>query len=181
MNLPGAILALALSAVAASAQEVKLDYDHDVDFSRYKTFGWSVWPSSRPRTRRTTSASRGPWRRGSPRRVSARIRAAFPDAYLMYTGRVGQGQASDGAQQRQLLGAHEPAHHGRPSTRSAREPWCSRCTTTRTKDIVWRGVASGVSVRDDAMEEVIRAAVKKLLEGYPPKKAEDRSPDPQVP
>ena len=42
MNLPGAILALALSAVAASAQEVKLDYDHDVDFSRYKTFGWSV-------------------------------------------------------------------------------------------------------------------------------------------
>jgi hypothetical protein len=31
------------------------------------------------------------------------------------------------------------------------------------------------------MEEVIRAAVKKLLEGYPPKKAEDRSPDPQVP
>ena len=175
MNLPGAaILALALSAVAASAQEVKLDYDHDVDFSRYKTFGWSVaqQPAKNPANhiRITRAVEEGLAGKGLSKDASG-----IPDAYLMYTGRVGDkvkvtGHSGGSSWEPTNLRTMVDLNKVREGT------LVLEMYDARTKDIVWRGVASGVGVRDDAMEEAIREAVKKLLEGYPPKKAEDPKP-----
>ena len=46
----------------------------------------------------------------------------------------------------------------------------------RTRDVVWRGVATSVGIRPDRMEEEIKAAVQKLLEDYPPKPEDEKKP-----
>ena len=174
MNLPHFAVALFLSAAAAAAQEIKLDYDHDVDFSRYKTFAWSVaqQPAKNPANhiRITRAVEEAFTAKGLSKDA-----AGIPDAYLMYVGRVGD---------KVKVSGHPGGSSWEPSNlrtmvdlNKVREgTLVLEMYDARTKDVVWRGVASEVAVRDDAMEEAIRAAVKKLLDGYPPKKAEDPKP-----
>ena len=174
MSPPRFVVALVLSAACASAQEIKLDYDRDLDFSRYKTFAWSV--AQRPaknaanHVRITRAVEEGFTAKGLNKDASG-----IPDAYLMYTGRVGD--------KVQVTG-HPGGSSWEPSNlRTMVDINKVKAGTlilemydARTKDVVWRGVASDVAVREDVMEEAIRGAVKKLLDGYPPKKAEDPKP-----
>ena len=174
MSLPRLALVLVLTAAAASAQEVKLDYDHDVDFSRYKTFAWSVAqrPAKNPANhiRITRAVEEAFTAKGLSKDA-----AGAPDAYLMYTGRVGDKVQVTG---RPGGSSWEPTNlRTMVDLNKVREgTLVLEMYDARTKDVVWRGVASEVGVREDAMEEAIRAAVKKLLDGYPPKTAEDPKP-----
>jgi len=174
MKLPGVALALVFAAVAASAQEIKLDYDKDIDFSKYKTFAWSVaqQPAKNPANHiRITKAVEETFKG----KGLSKDATGTPDAYLMYTGRVGDKVKVTG---RPGGASWEPTNlRTMVDLNKVREgTLVLEMYDARTKDIVWRGVASEVGVRDDAMEESIRAAVKKLLEGYPPKKVEEKEP-----
>lgn len=168
MNRTRLALAFVLTASLASAQQVKLDYDHDVDFSRYKTFAWSVAqpPAKNPANhiRVTRAVEEGLTAKGLRKDTSG-----APDAYLMYTGRVGETLKVAG---RSAGGYWEPSNlRTVVDLNKVREgTLVLEVYDAHTKDVVWRGVASEVGVRDDLMEEAIKAAVKKLLEGYPPKK-----------
>ena len=174
MNLPRLTLVLLLLGADASAQEIKLDYDHDVDFSRYKTFAWSVaqQPAKNPanHVRITRAVEEAFTAKGLNKDT-----AGIPDAYLMYVGRVGDkvkvtGHSGGSSWEPTNLRTMVDLNKVREGT------LVLEMYDARTKDVVWRGVASEVGVRDDAMEEAIRAAVKKLVDGYPPQKAEDKKP-----
>ena len=174
MTLCRLALALTLSASAAKAQEVKLDYDHDADFSRYKTFAWSVaqQPAKNPANHvRITRAIE----EGFAAKGWSKDAAGTPDAYLMYTGKVGETVKVAG---RSAGGYWEPSNlRTVVNLNKVREgTLVLEIYDAHSKDIVWRGVATEVGVRDDLMEESIKAAVKKLLDGYPPKKADGPKP-----
>jgi hypothetical protein len=167
MNVPRLLPSFVLLALPALAQEVKLDYDQDVDFSRYKTFGWSLAqepaknPANHVRITRAVEANL------AARGVTKATDGA-PDLLLTYSGKVGEKVKVTGK-----------------STGSYWEPTNLRTTVdvgkvkagtlilemadARRKEVVWRGVATTIGVRPDLMEEEIAAAVKKLLEDYPPK------------
>ena len=137
-------------------------------------------PSSRPRTRPTTSASRGRWRRRSPAKGLTKSADGTPDAYLMYHGRVGDKVKVTGQQRRAATGSPRTCAPWWTSTRSARGRWSSRCTTRGRRTSSGEGWPPAWACVPTAMEEEIKAAVKKLLEDYPPKpEAENRSPEPQ--
>ncbi len=174
MNRTRLALAFVFTASFASAQEIKLDYDHDVDFSRYKTFAWGVaqQPAKNPanHVRITRAVEEGLAEKGLRKDA-----AGAPDAYLMYTGRVGETVKVTG---RSAGSYWEPTNlRTMVDLNRVREgTLVLELYDAHTKDVVWRGVASEVGVRDDAMEEAIKATVKKLLDGYPPKKAEGPKP-----
>ena len=174
MSLPRLALACILSAAAASAQEIKLDYDHDVDFSRYKTFGWSAAQQPAKNAANHVRITRAV-EEGFTAKGLSKDAAGAPDAYLMYTGRVGDkvqvtGRPGGSSWEPTNLRTMVDLNKVRAGT------LVLEMYDARTKDVIWRGVASDVAVREDAMEEAIRAAVKKLLDGYPPTKAEAPKP-----
>ena len=174
MKLARIVLALVFSAGVASAQEVKLDYDHDVDFSRYKTFAWSVAQQPAKNAANHIRITRAV-EEGFTAKGLSKPAAGAPDAYLMYTGRVGDKVKVTG---RSGGSSWEPSNlRTMVDLNKVREgTLVLEMYDARTKDVIWRGMASEVAVREDTMEESIRAAVKKLLEGYPPPKAEAPKP-----
>src|SRR5262245_44742574 len=168
-------LAFAFSAVPVLAQEVKLDYDHDVDFSRYKTFAWSVAQQPAKNAANHVRITRAVEEAFTAKGLKKDV-GGTPDAYLMYTGRVGDKVKVTG---RSGGSSWEPTNlRTMVDLNKVREgTLVLELYDARTKDVVWRGVASEVGVREDQMEESIRAAVKKLVEGYPPKAAtEEKKP-----
>ena len=167
MKRPVFLPALALLAASAAAQEIKLDYDHDVDFSKYKTFAWSVAqqpvPNQANHIRITRAVEQGFIAKG----LSADT-AGKPDAFLMYHGQVGESVKVEGRN----AGAYWEPTNLRTMVdinRVRAGTLVIEMYDAGTRDIVWRGVASNVPYRPDQAEELITAAVKKLLEGYPPK------------
>ena len=176
MNASRLILPILLFAGAAPAQEVKLDYDPAADFTKYKTFGWSLAqePAKNPANhiRITRAVETNLTAHGVTKATDG-----DPDLYLTYLGKVG-----------------EKVKVSSKSAGSYWEPTNLRTTVdvgkvkagtlilemadARTKDVVWRGVSTTVGVRPDYMEEEIKAAVKKLLEDFPPKKPSEAPPEP---
>jgi Domain of unknown function (DUF4136) len=172
-------LALALvlapgAALAQDAKDVKLDYDHDVDFSRYKTFGWSVAQqpakNAANHVRITRAVEEGMTAKGLTKDA-----AGAPDVFLMYTARVGDtvkvtgrpgGSSWDSTNLRTMVDLNKI----REGT------LVLEMYDAHTKEVVWRGVATEVGVQADEIEESIRAAVKKLLDAYPPRRLEAPKP-----
>jgi hypothetical protein len=166
-------LALVLLAGTASAQEVKLDYDRELDFSRYKTFGWSLAqePAKNPanHVRITRAVEQNLAGRGVTLATDGN-----PDLYLMYYAKVEESV--------KVTGKSAGSYWEPTNLRTMVDVGKVKAGTlilemydARTKDLVWRGVATTVGLRPDRVEEEIGAAVKKLLADYPPQK----SPEPQ--
>jgi len=172
-----AVFALALSSLGAwpaAAQEVNLDYDQGLDFSRFKTFAWSPAQTPAPNpanhiriTRAVEQTLEG---RGLAKSTDGR-----PDVYLMYQGRVGDKVK---VSSKNTGGYWEPTNlRTMVDVGKVKEgTLVLEMYDAQSKDIVWRGVATSVGVRPDRMEEEIKAAVKKLLEAFPPQKAEPEPP-----
>ena len=167
MNALRPILPVVLFAATLEAQEVKLDYEKDADFSSYKSFAWSPAQTPAPNaanhirvTRAVEAALAG---KGFTMSTDGR-----PDAFLMYHGRVGEKVK---VTSRSTGGYWEPTNlRTVVDVGKVKEgTLVLEIYDARTKDVVWRGIASSVGVRPDRMEEEIQAAVRKLLEGYPPK------------
>jgi hypothetical protein len=167
-------LALILLAGTASAQEVKLDYDRELDFSKYKTFGWSLAqePAKNPANhiRITRAVEQNLTAHGVTMATDGN-----PDLYLMYYAKVGESV--------KVTGKSAGSYWEPTNLRTTVEVGKVKAGTlilemydARTKDVVWRGVATTVGVRQDRVEEDINAAVKKLLADYPPKKPAEPQP-----
>jgi hypothetical protein len=167
---PRIALSLLVLAASASAQEVSLDFSRDHDFSSYKSFAWSPAqqpaknPANHIRITRAVEEGLGP--KGMVKSTDGR-----PDVYLMYQGKVGdkvkvRGKSQGGYWEPTNLRTVVDLNKVKEGT------LVLEFYDARTRDIVWRGVATSVGVREDRAEEEIKAAVKKLLEGYPPKKPE---------
>jgi hypothetical protein len=177
--LRGLVLVPYLAALAA-AQEVKLDFDPATDFTQYKTFGWSLAqePAKNPANhiRITRAVESNLVARGVTKATDGE-----PDLYLTYLGKVG-----------------EKVKVSSKSAGSYWEPTNLRTTVdvgkvkagtlilemadARSKEVVWRGVSTTVGIRPELIEEEINAAVKKLLQDYPPKKKPSAAPpEPPLP
>lgn len=162
------VFALACVAGAASAQDIKVDYDHDIDFSRYKTFAWS--PAQQP--------SHNP---ANHMRILKAVTQAFiakglnqeeggqPDAIIMYHGHIDETV--------KVKGGNAGSYWESTNLRTMIEVNKVKQGTlvvelydAQTKEIVWRGMARGIAVKPDAAEEVITAAVNKIIKAYPPEK-----------
>jgi Domain of unknown function (DUF4136) len=176
MKASGPFLLFLFVALPASAEEIKLDYDREVDFSRYKTFAWSPGqdPAKNPANhiRITRSVERGFTAKGL-----AKSAEGNPDAYLMYHARVDDlvkvtGKSAGGYWEPSNLRTTVDIGKVRQGT------LVLEMYDGGTKDVIWRGIASGLAVRPDRTEEDIDAAVKKLLEGYPPAKEAEAKPKP---
>jgi hypothetical protein len=162
------VVFLSLFAVVAnaSAQEVSLDYARDHDFALYKSFAWSPAqqpaknPANHIRITRAVEEALGP--KGMAKSADGR-----PDVYLMYHGRVGDKVK---VRSKNTGGYWEPTNlRTVVDVGKVREgTLILEMYDAQTKDVVWRGVATSVGVREDRAEEEIKAAVKKLLEAYPP-------------
>jgi hypothetical protein len=169
-----AFFLLLLAARPAAAQEVKLDYSREVDFSRYKTFAWS--PGQDPaknaanHIRITRSVERGFVGKGLAKSTDGQ-----PDAYLMYHSRV-----DDSVKVTSKSGDSYWEPSNRRTTvdigKVKQGTLILDFYDAQTKDVIWRGIASGIAVRPDRAEEDIDGAVKKLLEGYPPPPPKESKP-----
>ncbi len=179
MKMPALALAFGLAATAlvsgCSGISVSTDFDPKVDFSAFKTYGWHAAPAG---------AAPNPL-------VDARIRRAVDDALPARGYRAAASPA-----EADFLVAHRTAVQQRievsPSSaavgyRSGR--WGAAVGTgadvrtydegtlvldfvdAKSKELVWRGTASGTVHGDLTPEERearIREAVTKLLEKFPP-------------
>ncbi len=166
----GFLLVFLAVVASASAQEVSLDYDRAFDFTLYRTFAWSPaqQPAKNPANHiRITRAVEEALR---PKGV-AKNEDGRPDVYLMYHGKVGDKVK---VRSKSTGGYWEPSNlRTVVDVDKVREgTLVLEMYNARTKELSWRGVATSVGVREDRMEEDIKAAVKKLLEDYPPKKPE---------
>jgi hypothetical protein len=164
-----------LAASGVAAQEVKLDYDPAADFTKYKTFGWSLAqepaknPANHVRITRAVEANL------ATRGVTKATDGA-PDLYLTYSGKVGEKVKVTG----KSAGSYWEPSNLRTTVDVGKVKAGTlilEMTDARAKDVVWRGVATTIGIRPDLMEEEITAAVKKLLEGYPPTKAKAAPPE----
>lgn len=167
MNALRPILPVVLFAATVLGQEVTLDYDQSADFTQYKTYGWSPAqePAKNPANHiRITRAVEG----NLVTRGVTKATDGAPDLLLTYVGKVGEkvrvtGKSAGGYWEPTNLRTTVDVGKVKAGT------LILEMTDARTKDVVWRGVATTIGVRADLMEEEINAAVKKLLEGYPPK------------
>jgi hypothetical protein len=165
---------LLLAASTAAAQEVRLDYDKDTDFSTYKTFAWSPAQQPAPNAANHIRVTRAV-ETGLVGKGLAKSTEGKPDAYVMYHGRVGEKVKVTG---RSEGGYWEPTNlRTMVDVGKVKEgTLVLEIYDAGTRDVVWRGIATGVGVRPDRMEESIKAAVDKLLEGYPPKPEAEKRP-----
>ena len=153
--------------LTAQGQTVKVDFDQDTDFSRYKTFAWS--PTQQPAANaanhvRITQAVEAEL-------VARGLTKAEPgsaDLLVAYEGKVGQ----------KLRGE-------RSSSETGWQPADLRTTIDlklvkegtlivelydqASRQRVWRSIATDTPATPDMIEEQIRTFVKKSFGGFPPK------------
>ena len=161
-----AILTLLLPLTAQS-QTVKVDFDQDADFSRYKTFAWSPTQQPAPNAANHVRITRAV----EAELVARGLTKAEPgsaDLLVAYEGKVGQ----------KLRGE-------RSSSETGWQPADLRTTIDlklvkegtlivelydqASRQRVWRSIATDTPATPDMIEEQIRTFVKKSFGGFPPK------------
>lgn len=162
----GALCLLLLLAGGASAQDVNTDYDHDVDFSKYKTFAWvaSKSPTEGFADKRIKQAVEQQLK-GKGLQPSA---GATPDLYIVY--KVGVKQSTS---------APEPDFHYNPDRLDDHSSSAQVVSLEgklvvdlvdgARKELVWRGTAvAEVSEESAKNKEKIEKAVNKMFKKFPP-------------
>lgn len=176
MILPMLTLILGLGAPAEGPKTltepgVEVEFDKDVDFSRYKTFAWVPHqePASNPANhiRITRAVERELQAKGL-----AKAEAAAPaDVYVYYQGRI----------EKKVQSTSGPTES--PWKTTPDQQWKVSFDIKRAqvgtlvlelldgqkKDVVWRGKGSELIRSPDEAEELINSAVNRLLAAYPPK------------
>jgi len=166
-------LVLSLAGVSAMAAETKVDYDHKVDFSRFKTF-----------TLQTGTAASTPF--GQERLDEAITAALTKCGWTKATGATGDVQVVTHVQYSNQTVADVTTfgYGGYPgwggwggaygtSSVSVREipmgTLIMDIVDGSTNVLVWRGVASDtISPKADTMKKKVDKALAKMLKGFPP-------------
>ncbi|HEX9652733.1 MAG TPA: DUF4136 domain-containing protein [bacterium] len=165
-------LVAAASLMGCSPISVKTDYDHEIDFVKYKTFKWMPHPEKGGRDMvRENSLLDKRIRRAVERELTAKgyelIESGRPDALLAY--HVGVRERVD------VSTVGYGYWRGRFRGRSAYVDRYKEGTLIidfvdpELQQLVWRGAATGVIGSLEESEERINESVTKIFEKYPPK------------
>jgi hypothetical protein len=165
------IILVSIAALAGcSSISVKTDYDHEVDFGKYKTFKWM--PHSEKGGRGTVhenSLLDKRIKQAVERELTAKgyelIEAGRPDVLLAY--HVGVRERVDVSETRY---GYWRGRHGRAYVDRYKEgTLIVDFVDPEIKQLVWRGAATGVISSMEEKEERINKSVAKIFEKYPPK------------
>jgi hypothetical protein len=185
----GLAFALALGSTSAQAQapaqvpgvpvpsqgpSLKVDYDKDAPFSRYKTYAWLESPARAENLANHIRITRAVEKELSGRGLVLDT-SGRPDVFVRYIAKI------------------ETKVRG--SSRKAGSPWEPTDLRTivdiervkqgtliiemldgETRDVVWRAVGSDAVARVDLIEDQINTSVAKMLAQYPP---DPEAPSPQ--
>jgi len=162
-------LAFAVLPLGLAAQTVKVDFDHDVDFSRYEAFSWSVTqePASNPANhlRLTRAIERELSDKGL-----RKDEAGTPSVRVRYYSKIEKKLKASGYQEEDF---------GHPSnlrtrvdlSRIKQGTLIVELSDGESSDVVWRGVATDVAPRPDLVAEAIDAWTRKIFLQFPPSPA----------
>lgn len=156
-------LVLAFSAGCSQIQ-VNTDWDHAVDFTKYRTFQWAP-------TKTSADAHRS---QGSL--LDARIQRAVADELQSRGLKRADGKGAD------LLLVYRTKSRNRVDVYGYRRRWGSAWEAHRyregtllimmidraTDQVVWEGIGVGVVGSTSGSDESVREAVAKILEDFPP-------------
>lgn len=163
-------LCLFFSFLSCSPISVKSDYDHEVDFTKYRTFKWMPFPKKRPKnTVKPNSILDKRIRRAVNSQLEARgyeIKATGrTDALLAY--HVGVKQKIDVSRVDYGYWRGWPRHRVY-AHRYKEGTLIVDLVDPELKQLVWRGWAVGAVGNFDESEKKINEAVAKILEEFPP-------------
>jgi hypothetical protein len=159
-------MAFAALPLGLAAQTVKVDFDHDVDFSKYKAYSWSQTqePASNPANhlRLTRAIERELGEKGLRKdgvgASSVRVR---------YYSKIEKKLKTSGYQEEDV--GHPNNLRTRVDvTRIKQGTLIVELSDGESADVVWRGVAIDVAPRPDLVAEAIDAWTKKILLQFPP-------------
>jgi len=175
-------LLLAAFAVPAAAQfqitrdEVALDFDREVDFSRYTSFAWrhDLEPTARPENhlRILEHVERGLEAKGLKKQP-----AAEAQLLLRYYAKVESKLRNVGTTQQswwQPGNLRTTVDFGKVREGTLILEMYER----ETGYLVWRGTTTGVVAPPERMEAQVREAVELLLAHYPPTEEDRQQPPP---
>jgi hypothetical protein len=166
-------LAAVLVAAGCSSMSVHSDYDHNVDFSKYRTWSWLPKKSESMDTgagispivkRRIADAI------GEELSAKGFQKASSPDFYVVFFA---------GVQQRQELRSSGPVYgpYGYGFGWGATDIYTYTyeegslvidVVDAKKNEAVWRGTASGVVGRDSGDGQKVDEVVRKVLMSFPP-------------
>jgi len=173
MKVISVLVCLVLAAlVGCSPISVKTDYDHEVDFAKYKSFKWMPHSEKGGRgTVRENSLLDKRIRQAVERELAAKgyemIETGRADVFLAY--HVGVRQRVDVSTV--PYGYWRGRFHGRAAyvDRYKEGTLIIDFVDPELKQLVWRGAATGVIGSMEESEEHINESVAKIFEKYPPK------------
>jgi hypothetical protein len=159
-------LAFAAMPLGLAAQTVKVDFDHDVDFSMYKAYSWSVTqePASNPANhlRLTRAIERELGEKGLQKDG-----AGTPGVRVRYYSKIEKKLKASSYQEDDIW---QPTNLRTrvDVSRIKQGTLILELSDGESSDVVWRGVATDVAPRPDLVAEAIDAWTKKILLQFPP-------------
>jgi hypothetical protein len=166
-------LAFAAMPLGLAAQTVKVDFDHDVDFSRYKAYSWSETqePASNPANhlRLTRAIERELGEKGLQKDSGGTPKGAggTPSVRIRYYSKIEKKLKASSYQEDDIW---QPTNLRTrvDVSRIKQGTLILELSDGESSDVVWRGVATDVAPRPDLVAEAIDAWTKKILLQFPP-------------
>jgi hypothetical protein len=161
------LLLFLVTVAPVAAQTLKVDYDHKVDFSQYKTYAWSEAQEPVRNAANHLRITRAVERELEAKGL-ARSKTATPGLRLRYFGKVAT----------KIYGeSHQVESPWQPSNlrtvvdiKSVKEgTLILELSDARSGSVVWRAASSEALGRPDVVEDQINDVVKRLLQDFPPK------------
>lgn len=166
-----------LAAVAVTAQEpqpsarsgkVELEWNHEADFSRFKTFEWVPYQQPVENPANHVRITRAVERELEAKGFVKAEPASEPDVFVEYKAKL----------EKQVKGT---AYEGGPAWTPTNQRFMVRLDRVsvgtlvvqlwdgKAKDVVWQAKSSEPLATPDQAEKVINTVVTRLFENYPPR------------
>jgi len=180
----GVILALALAEVAAVAQDVRYNYDHNADFAAYKTYRWVEVDGAIHLDQLTEKFLKNAVDVELSKKGLVRIMGSDPDLLISYQAAVNQAQVFNA-----FISGFGPGwgygpgwgrgwgYAGSPSTTPVQSTTIPAGSVgfdmydANQRKLVWRGEATktiDIKAKPEKRQRSIEKGVAKLLKDYPP-------------
>jgi len=151
----------------ASAQEVKVDFDKDVDFSAFKTYGWLESQEPAPNLANHLRITRAVEAELEARGLT-RSDAPAADLRVRYTGKVDEKIRGKSSTERTVWPSSPDLRTNVDLKRVKEGTLIIELLDGRSRLRVWRSTAHDTPSAPDRREAQLRELVKKSFEGFPP-------------
>ena len=155
-----------LLAASASAQDITTDYDHSVDFSRYRTFAW-VEGKGQAEGFADKRIKQAVEQQLKAKGLRPAATGAMPDLHIVYRG--GVSQHTSAAESDVIYNPERFDDHTATGRVSLEGKLVVDLVDAARKELVWRGTAvAEVSEDTSKNREKIEKAVAKMFKKFPP-------------